>query len=205
MSPWRRPTTQFHGLPSDSLPYTLTLPDGRWEGRGTPPARLKATPSAWQMPARFPGRGRASASRSGTPPRPFDPSVSPSTVRTISATSGRVGAARRPRRPGWADAGAEARGDPTTPESFHGADLDAGPAALVRGVQRGVRLQRWSSEPGRRRKRPWLSRGAVSGPVVRTRASQNRQEPANMALSIGESMGGTIGPTSLLRRRQVCS
>jgi hypothetical protein len=28
-----------------------------------------------------------------------------------------VGAARRPRRPGWADAGAEARGDPTTPES----------------------------------------------------------------------------------------
>src|SRR4029453_16628436 len=66
-----RPPVRFLSL------YAHLPADGRWEGRGTPPARLKPLPSAWPMPAGFPGRGRASASRSGTRPRPFDPSVSP--------------------------------------------------------------------------------------------------------------------------------
>jgi hypothetical protein len=106
-----RPPVRFLAL------YAHLPADGRWEGPGTPPARLKATPISLADASRVPGPGQGLRISVGNPPRPFDPSVSPSTVRTIRGTSGRVGAARRPRRPGWADAGAEARGDPTTPES----------------------------------------------------------------------------------------
>jgi hypothetical protein len=66
---------------SRQIPFPIRSPASRWPlGRTGDTARAaEATPlpSAWQMPAGFPGRGRASASRSGTRPRPFDPSVSP--------------------------------------------------------------------------------------------------------------------------------
>ncbi len=101
-----RPPVRFLSL------YAHLPADGRWEGRGTPPARLKATPISLADASRVPGPGQDLRMSVGDPPRPFDPSVSPSTVRTIRGTSGWVGAARRPRRPGWAKAGAEARGDP---------------------------------------------------------------------------------------------
>jgi hypothetical protein len=105
---------------SRQIPFPIAhLPaDGRWEGRGTPAARAAEGHSHQPGDAsRVPGPGQGFRISVRDQPRPFDPSVSPSTVRTIRGTSGRVGAARRPRRPGWADAGAEARGDPTTPES----------------------------------------------------------------------------------------
>jgi hypothetical protein len=82
--------------------YAHLPADGRWEGRGTPPARLRATPISLADASRVPGPGQGLRISVGGPPRPFDPSVSPSTVRTIRGTSGRVGAARKPRRPGWA-------------------------------------------------------------------------------------------------------
>jgi hypothetical protein len=72
-----RPPVRFLAL------YAHLPADGRWEGRGTPPARLKATPISLADASRVPGPGQGLRISVGDPPRPFDPSVSPSTVRTI--------------------------------------------------------------------------------------------------------------------------
>jgi hypothetical protein len=106
-----RPPVRFLAL------YAHLPADGRWEGRGTPPARLKATPISLADASRLPGPGQGLRISVGDPPCPFDPSVSPSTVRTIRGPSGLVEPLEDLADRGWADAGAEARGDPTTPES----------------------------------------------------------------------------------------
>ncbi len=49
-----RPPVRFLSL------YAHLPADGRWEGRGTPPARLKATPISLADASRVPGPGRAS-------------------------------------------------------------------------------------------------------------------------------------------------
>src|SRR4029453_14481072 len=47
--------------------------DGRWEGRGTPPARLKATPISLADAGRVPGPGAGPPPSAGAPPPPPSP------------------------------------------------------------------------------------------------------------------------------------
>jgi hypothetical protein len=70
---------------SRQIPFAIRSPASRWSlgGTGTPPARLKATPISLADASRVPGPGQGLRISVGDPPRPFDPSVSPSTVRTI--------------------------------------------------------------------------------------------------------------------------
>jgi hypothetical protein len=117
MSPWRRPTRQFHGRPLDSFPYAHLPADGRRKERGTPPARLKATPISLADASRVPGPGQGLPISVGDPPRPL---ILPSAPRQFGQSGG-PHAGWEPLEDlagrGGRNAGAETRGDPTTPES----------------------------------------------------------------------------------------
>ncbi len=105
-----RPPVRFLSL------YAHLPADGRWEGRGTPPARLKATPISLADASRVPGPGGL-PSRSGTRPVLL---ILPSAPRQFGQSGDiRPGGSRSKTSPaGVGEGGAEARGDPTTPESL---------------------------------------------------------------------------------------